>query len=143
MLACMSADDRDTWVRLGMSLHAEFDGADGFAVFDTWSQTAENYDPKHARDVWKSFKPGPVKIGTLIDEAKRHGYTPETSAVQVPQASPEDIARRTADREQRAMLEMAATEKRKEQAAKAAQAALHDASDSGTSEYLARKGCGA
>ena len=117
-----------------MALHSEFDGADGFAVFDTWSQTAEKYDKKSARDVWKSFKPGKVKIGTLIDEAKRHGYTPETSAVQVPQASPDDIAQRTAEREQRATAEKAAIEKRHEQAAKAAQTALNDASDTGPSD---------
>jgi len=143
MLACIGADDRETWVRMGMALHSEFDGADGFAVFDTWSQTAEKYDPKHARVVWKGFKPGPVKIGTLIDEAKRRGYTLETGAAQVPQESPEDIARRTAEREQRAKAGKAATDKRHEQAAKTAQTALHDASDTGTSEYLARKGCGA
>ena len=86
---------------MGMALHSEFDGADGFAVFDAWSQTAEKYDAKQARDVWKSFKPGPVKIGTLIDEAKRHGCPPPISAVQVPQESSEDTARRTAEREQR------------------------------------------
>ena len=117
---------------MGMALHSEFDGTEGFAVFDAWSQTAENYDAKHARDVWKSFKPGPVKNGTLIDEAKRRGYTRETGTANVPQESPEDIAQRTAEREQHAKAEKAATETRHEQTAKTAQTALDDASDTGT-----------
>ena len=143
MLLCVGADDRDTWVRMGMALQSEFNGADGFAVFDAWSQTAEKYDAKHARDVWKSFKPGPVKIGTLIDEAKQRGYTHEPGATEAAKESPEDIARRTAEREQRTQAEKRALATRHAQAAKTAQTALHGASDSGTSEYLTRKGCGA
>lgn len=143
MLACISAADRDTWVRMGMALHSEYPGTDGFAAFDAWSQTAESYDTKATRATWKSYKPGPVKIGTLIDEAKRHGFTFEVDGANAPAESPDDIARRNAEREQRAKIEKAAIAKRQEQTAKTAQTALQGASDTGTSEYLARKRCGA
>ena len=143
MLACIGADDYDTWVCMGMALHSEFDGAEGFAVFDAWSQASEKYDAKAARTKWKSFKPGPVKIGTLIDEAKRRGYIPDPDRRTVPTPTPDEAAKRQAEREQRKKADKAATEKRHEQAAKTAQTALRDASDSGTSEYLIRKGCDA
>jgi putative DNA primase/helicase len=143
MLACISAADRDTWVRMGMALNAEYPGSDGFELFERWSESAENYDAKATRATWKSYKPGPVKIGTLIDEAKRCGYLPDRDPSDTPKESAEDIARRQAERADRERADKAATDAKQTNAAKAAKTALHDASDTGTSKYLTGKRCGA
>ena len=143
MLACIGADDRDTWVRMGMALNAEYSGADGFAVFESWSQAAENYDAKATRATWKSFKPGAVGVGTLIDEAKRRGYVPDRDPSDAPKESPEEIARRQAARTDRERADKAAADAKQANAAKAAKTALQDASDTGASEYLTRKRCSA
>lgn len=43
-LRYISADDRDTWIKVGMALHHEFAGSDeGFGLWDEWSQTSASY----------------------------------------------------------------------------------------------------
>src|SRR5690606_11456031 len=50
-------EDYDTWLKVGMSLHHEFDGsAEALALWDEWSATASNYASNE--DVarrWDSF----------------------------------------------------------------------------------------
>lgn len=74
-LTYIPADDRDLWLRTGMAIHSEL-GADGFALWDEWSQCAKNYRAADARAVWKSFKAGSVRIGTLFYEAQQRGFKP-------------------------------------------------------------------
>lgn len=73
-LAHIDAHQRETWVRMAMAVKSElFDS--GFDLWDEWSATADNYDKKEARSVWKSIKvSGGVGIGTLIHEAIANGY---------------------------------------------------------------------
>jgi putative DNA primase/helicase len=47
-LGYVPPDDRDTWSQVGMALKAEF-GEEGF--WNEWSQGAQNYNGKDARDV--------------------------------------------------------------------------------------------
>ena len=66
---------REDWIKVGMALHS---GGYPFAMFDTWS--ARSTDKYNARDCalqWKSFKAGPVTMGTLYALAKREGWAPE------------------------------------------------------------------
>ncbi len=73
-LAYIDAHDRDTWITIGMAIKSEL-GDEGFEIWDGWSKQADSYDPKDARDAWKSIKPkGKVGIGTLFHEAKNHGW---------------------------------------------------------------------
>ncbi|CAG2144502.1 hypothetical protein LMG31506_03020 [Cupriavidus yeoncheonensis] len=73
-LAYIDANDRDTWVMMGMAIKSEL-GAAGFEVWDAWAQTAGNYSSKDARDVWKSIKQsGRTTIATLIHEAQQFGF---------------------------------------------------------------------
>jgi putative DNA primase/helicase len=75
-LAFIPAHDRDVWVRVGMAIKSEV-GEDGFPLWDTWSQTADNYNAKDAKAVWRSIKVnGGVSIGSLFHEAKGHGWRP-------------------------------------------------------------------
>lgn len=73
-LAHIDAHDRETWVRMAMAVKSElFDG--GFDIWDEWSQSADNYDKREARSVWKSIKvSGGVTIATLIREAIESGF---------------------------------------------------------------------
>lgn len=70
-LAVIPADDRDTWMRVGMALH-NWDASDpGYAVWDTWSRTSAKHDPETQRSTWNAFKPeGGVTLGTLFHLAK-------------------------------------------------------------------------
>ncbi len=68
---------RSDWVRAGMAAHAA--GLD-FDEFDAWSTGAGNYDPRDARDTWRSFKNGKgLGPGTLFHMAARHGFRPDDS----------------------------------------------------------------
>jgi len=75
-LSYLPANDRDTWVTMGMAVKSEL-GEDGFNVWDEWSRTSENYKERDARAVWKSIHPdGGVTGGTLFHEARQRGYKP-------------------------------------------------------------------
>jgi hypothetical protein len=68
------AANRETWVRTGMAVKSELGDA-GFEVWDAWSQQADSYNAKDARDVWKSVRGnGKVTAGTLFHEAKANGW---------------------------------------------------------------------
>ena len=73
-LRFVPADDRETWLRIGMAVKSDL-GDSGFSLWDDWSATASNYKEAAARDVWRSIKTGPVGVGTLFYIARQHGYT--------------------------------------------------------------------
>lgn len=78
LLAHIPADDRETWIQVGMGLKAEF-GDDAFSAFDSWSQTTsvdKNYSKSNCVAVWKSFKLSGVSIGTTIKLACDNGWRP-------------------------------------------------------------------
>jgi putative DNA primase/helicase len=87
MLHHIDATGRDTWLRVGMALKSEFDDA-GFDLFDSWSQTAGNYNARSARDVWRSFKRGGVGIGSLVALALEGGYQSGRGAIREPLPAP-------------------------------------------------------
>lgn len=83
MLTLIDATAHDRWVKVGMALWHQFDGdPEGFAVWDTWSQTADNYQPDVMRARWDSFRAGtytaPVTCAYVIklwnDERQRLKY---------------------------------------------------------------------
>ena len=50
-------EDRAKWLEIGMALHHEFDGgANGFRIWDEWSQGSPKYVAKDMKTVWKSFR---------------------------------------------------------------------------------------
>jgi hypothetical protein len=73
MLSAIDAHDHEDWYRIGMALKSYL-GDDGFAMFDEWSQTADNYQAKAVRSAWRSFSGSRVGIGTLIHMATENGY---------------------------------------------------------------------
>ena len=79
-LYSIPADDRDTWVQMGMAIKSELGDA-GFALWDSWSQRSERYKPADARAVWRSVKPnGGITIASLYYLAKEYGWFGEAPA---------------------------------------------------------------
>jgi putative DNA primase/helicase len=112
-LTFVDPHDRDTWLRVGMAIKSAL-GDHGFAIWDAWSQTAENYDARDARDVWKSIRPdGGVTIATLFYEARKRGWRDDAVRILAPEEEAEarrriEEARRQAEAERKARAEQAA-----------------------------------
>ena len=49
-------------------------GDDGMPLWLEWSATSAKFDSATAHKTWRSFKPGPTKIGTLFGVAQQHGF---------------------------------------------------------------------
>ncbi|MGB3068456.1 MAG: PriCT-2 domain-containing protein [Ottowia sp.] len=135
---------REIWLAIGMALKAEF-GDVAFDVWDSWSQSAGNYDFKACQASWRGFRAraGGVTIGTLIKLALDGGYqfpNEEDDDADARHKRQVEIARRRAERDARAQAERA----QKQERAWAAEAqALIDwraATREGASDYLSRKG---
>ena len=73
MLSYIPAQDRDTWISVGMALKSEF-GDDAYSIYDNWSQSASNYQARSVRDVWKSFKRRGITFATVAKLALDAGY---------------------------------------------------------------------
>ena len=79
-LSYVPAIERETWLSVGMSLHHATGGdAEGFALWDIWSQTApEKYNPTDNAASWARFSAdrsgGAVTLGTLYHLAGKHGF---------------------------------------------------------------------
>jgi putative DNA primase/helicase len=131
--------DRETWVRVGMALKAEFDEA-GFDVWAKWSEASETFKATDARDTWRSIKAGGrVQIGTLFGLAKDHGFrfSRDRAAAAVPASDAADLV---AARRHKQQLDEAHYRARADRAARVAVEMWGAASDEGESPYLHRKG---
>jgi putative DNA primase/helicase len=136
-LGFMDASDRETWVEMGMAIHAEF-GDTGFDLWDEWSQQAESYKASSARDVWRGFRAGGGKtIGSLIHEAKANGWR-DNGGYQKP--TPEALAERRRVAAERAAKEEAKRALERADTAAKAVAILKAATEAEADHpYLSRK----
>lgn len=141
-LSHIDADERDTWVRMGMAVHHEF-GPDGFSVWDSWSQTAASYTQGDARNTYKSFKAksGGVTVATLFEEAIRAGYQPDKQQISEADkgAREKDRARRAAERAERERIEAELEARWHQVIGEAAEKVWDDLETGGKSPYLFRK----
>ncbi len=74
-LSVISSDDRDTWLQVGMALHADF-GPVGFDIWSDWSQKSAKFDPVDQTRVWNSFRKrglDGVSKATIFSLAKQAG----------------------------------------------------------------------
>ena len=68
-LSARRADDRETWLTVGMALHSV--SPDLLTAWDSWSQQSEKFTPGECARQWKSFKAnGGVTLGTLLAWAR-------------------------------------------------------------------------
>lgn len=137
-IAFIPADDRDLWVKVGMALKDEY-GDDARDIWFDWSAGATSYTEQAATHVWKSIKAsGKVTIGTLVYEAKQFGWKPKKGdAVKI---TPEEFARKQAERERRRAEDEQATREKAERAAKRAAELWQSAEPATEHPYLTRKG---
>ena len=132
---------RDDWARVAMAIKSEYPDETGFDLFDTWSQSAEGYDPKSTRSTWRSIKAGGgVAIGTLLHLAKEHGFALPKGQAAAPAPTQDDLVRRERERAARQQTEQARIAAAHEGAASEAAALWAQASPQGVSPYLQRKG---
>lgn len=110
-LSYVPADDRDTWVKMAMAVRNE-EGEGGFDVWDSWSRTADNYNPSAARAVWRSCRGSGVTIASLFHEAKLAGWRDDDRIVQPTPAQLEAKRRERLERESRESQEKIADEQR-------------------------------
>ena len=75
-------DDRDEWIRVGMSLKAGL-GEAGLELWDQWSQGSRKYTPGDCEGRWKTLRPSSMSLGTLIWRAQEDNPKPKQDAVHV------------------------------------------------------------
>lgn len=74
-LAYIPADDRDTWVQVGMALESTRAGEQAYGLWTEWSQQSEKFDARDQRRVWRSFRPDHgVTLSTLYWRAQGAGF---------------------------------------------------------------------
>jgi AAA domain/Primase C terminal 2 (PriCT-2) len=74
MLACIPADDRDTWIKVAMGLKADFGDA-GLPLWLEWSANSSKFERHEAERQWRGLKRhGGVTAGTVVALAREHGY---------------------------------------------------------------------
>ncbi len=141
---------RHEWVRIGGGIKAEFPDETGLDLFLNWSATAgDAFNAKAARDTWKSLKSaGGVSGATVLFEAKQRGFdlaawhrehdTP--APAQTPEQKRAEDARRILERAASQQRDKAAQLAAHERAASEAALLWAQASDTGESPYLTRKG---
>jgi putative DNA primase/helicase len=82
-LACIPADERDTWRDMGFAVHSLCWGEKGFEIWTDWSWTcSEKYDEADQQRTWESFdRPydGPkITAKSIFYNARQHGWIDES-----------------------------------------------------------------
>jgi Bifunctional DNA primase/polymerase, N-terminal/Primase C terminal 2 (PriCT-2) len=84
-LACIPANDRDTWLHIGAALHSLPDdwGDRRREIWDEWSIKSHKFDADDQNKTWESFRrdhPDPITIRTVNSEARKYGWKPDLAA---------------------------------------------------------------
>ena len=72
------ADDRPTWLKVGMALH-HANQEIGREVWDTWSQQSNKFDGRDQASAWRGFsteRDRAVTVGTIFKLARENGWLP-------------------------------------------------------------------
>lgn len=78
-LAAWRCDDREEWIRVGMSLKAGLGDA-GLELWDQWSRGSRKYQPGDCEGRWKGLRPNAISLGTLIYRAHEDNPKPRERA---------------------------------------------------------------
>lgn len=76
-LGHIPADDRDTWLQVGMAIQNELPTAEGFDLWTQWSQHSPKFNPRDQLRVWRSFEPkglAGVGVNTVFKMAQLAGW---------------------------------------------------------------------
>lgn len=94
MLTYVSADDRDIWRAVGIILGRLFPGSEAaYAVYEKWAAKWDGQKGRgHDEEMYKCFHitsqeatDRELTIGTLIHEAKKHGWVPKGGSIPLEQ----------------------------------------------------------
>jgi len=88
-LGFINADERKTWVDVGMALKHQYGDA-AKLLWDAWSKTSSKYDEDEAESTWSSFHPqeeGGVTLGTVYRLAQMAGWSAQLLTQQAAPAS--------------------------------------------------------
>jgi putative DNA primase/helicase len=136
-LSFVPANDRDTWIAMGMAVKAEL-GEAGFDIWNNWSQGDDSYKEKDAKAAWRSIRANGAKgIGSLFYEAMQHGFKFNGHGKPYDAA---EMERLRVERELRMHQEEAARAERQEKAAKLAEEIYNAAKPAQSHPYLEKKG---
>ncbi|WP_295951746.1 DUF927 domain-containing protein [Rhodoferax sp.] len=132
---------RDDWAKIGMAIKSEYPDDTGRDLFTDWSATAEGFNARATAGTWRSIKAGGgVRINTLLYRAKEHGFEiPKPNQAATP-PSAEAVALQKQHQAERLQAEQAAINAAHAAAATDAAARWAQASPTGHSPYLNRKG---
>src|SRR4029077_15956138 len=73
-LQAIPADDRDTYLRIGMAIKSEF-GDPGFSLHRAWAMRGVKFHDAEHRRTWASIAPeGGITIATLFSLAQQNGW---------------------------------------------------------------------
>ena len=133
---------RDEWARVAMAIKSEYPDAIGFDLFDTWSASdPDRYDRKAVQSTWRSVKAGGgVTVATLLNLAKEQGFTVPKPGQAPAAPTAAELAERERQRAERQRQEQVRIDAGHAAAAEQAAALWAEASASGESPYLVRKG---
>lgn len=71
-LQVLDAAPYQDWIKVGMALHSL--GDDGFSLWDTWSQSAKNYDAGAVHSKWASFDDSNIQPQSIFFMAQAAGW---------------------------------------------------------------------
>jgi putative DNA primase/helicase len=92
MLNSIPAEDRESWLRVGMARKSEYGDA-ALSLYNDWSSSAHNYRESSVNEVWRSFKGQGSANGTLVHLASQHGFgSTTTQGKQTKKAAPQPSA---------------------------------------------------
>lgn len=124
-----------------MAIKSEFPDDTGRDLFTDWSATADSFDTKAVADTWRSIRAGGgVGIGTLLHLAKENGFTVPKPDQPPSKPDPATVARLASEKAASQQAEQARQQAAQAHAATDAATRWEQASDTGNSPYLTRKG---
>jgi putative DNA primase/helicase len=77
-LRFIDADNRDTWLQIGMALKHHY-GDGGRHLWDNWARQSPKFNERDQDSTWRSLQRNGISIATLFHHAKQSGWKPKTN----------------------------------------------------------------
>lgn len=89
-LSYIDADDRDTWIQVGLALKSTMTGDQAKGIWTEWSMKSDKFDATAQEKTWKGLKPHDISIASIFHLAKQKGWTTTyTDADNIPSGTSE------------------------------------------------------
>ena len=115
-LTYIDANDRDTWLKVGTALKAEF-GEQGYELFEEWSRTSPKFNLNAVKSTWKSARVQYGNIGYVFNRAKENGFVRQNikpmSAAEIEERNRKNRERAAKEEQKQAKKQAAASRRAK------------------------------